>query len=205
MLAWSAVRSLLRAQVFTNTPTNEAPCTYACEICPSKFCQKLSLTKHKQLHASGVLVGICTECGKNFKSTKSLVHHFKWHNTEKVHACQLCPARFTRKFVLERHLLTHKGEKPYKCSACGRNYSSNTNLTRHIQRVHTDTVGATMFSTDCRVEIITPDSPFSTEPQEDSDINETGPSAAAFGNKTSVMPHTSRTEISVEIKDGGAG
>ncbi|KAL3194440.1 hypothetical protein MRX96_046069 [Rhipicephalus microplus] len=148
MLAWSAVRSLLQAQVFTNTPTNEAPCTYACEICPSKFCQKLSLTKHKQLHASGVLVGICTECGKNFKSTKSLVHHFKWHNTEKVHACQLCPAR---------------------------------------------------------LEIITPDNPFATEPQEDSGINETGPCAAAFGNKTSVMPHTSRTEISVEIKDGGAG
>ncbi|XP_049274939.1 zinc finger protein OZF isoform X4 [Rhipicephalus sanguineus] len=178
---------------------------YACQVCPSKFRQKASLEKHKQLHASGVQMLPCPECGITFKAMKYLMDHSKWHNMEKPHLCHLCPARFPRKSFLERHLFTHKGEKPYKCSVCERLYSRIEDLNKHMRRVHMDGVGAAVSSTDSKVEVIMPSNPIATEPREDADMNEAGPSTVACGRSTSVMPQTSRTEISGGIKDSNPG
>uniref|UniRef100_A0A131YLU2 KRAB domain-containing zinc finger protein n=1 Tax=Rhipicephalus appendiculatus TaxID=34631 RepID=A0A131YLU2_RHIAP len=181
---------------------------YACEICPSKFRKKESLKKHKQLHANGVKMLHCPKCSIAFKAMKYLLNHLKWHNTEdRQHLCHLCPARFTQKLFLERHLFTHRGEKPYKCCVCERLYTRNADLIKHMRHVHMDGVWATVSSTDSRVEIMMPSHPLTTEPREDTNINETGTSAAALHLAASplVMPQTSRTEISEGIKDSEAG
>lgn len=182
--------------------TGEMP--YACQICPSKFCRKASLVKHKQLHAAGVQVGICAECGKSFKSMKSLLNHLKWHNMEKPHSCHLCPARFTKKSNLEKHVFTHKGEKPYKCPLCERLFSTSANVKMHMHRIHSG-VEATVASTDSMAGVATPSKPLVTEPREDADMNEAGPSTVACGRSTSVMPQTSGTEISGDITNSHPG
>ncbi|XP_049274998.1 zinc finger protein 883 isoform X2 [Rhipicephalus sanguineus] len=108
---------------------------YACQMCPSRFCAKVTLDRHVKLHASGVKMCHCPECGKAFKHMRALQEHLKWHSIEKPHPCHLCPARFARKSHLESHVVTHTGEK-LECPMCERLYSRHADLKRHMCQKH---------------------------------------------------------------------
>ncbi|KAL1423677.1 hypothetical protein MTO96_021047 [Rhipicephalus appendiculatus] len=155
--------------------TGEMP--YACQMCPSKFCKKESFDRHMQLHASGVDMWHCLECGKNFTKLTSLLTHLKWHKMEKPHPCQLCPARFEKKCYLEIHMLTHTGEKPHKCTVCERHFSRPSEVRRHMRNIH-DRAKITTASTVSKTEITMPSNTLTSLHPEDADMNEKEPAEA---------------------------
>lgn len=139
--------------------TGEKP--YACEMCPSKFFRKDDLGRHMQLHESGVDMCNCMECGKAFKSEKSMLQHIKWHRAEKPYACHLCPARFAEEKLLEYHMSMHRSEYiigiPYV----------------NAQEYHMSTQKSAVGSTDSTMEIMMPSNSSTFLPAEDVKTNQT--------------------------------
>ncbi|KAL3223339.1 hypothetical protein MRX96_049824, partial [Rhipicephalus microplus] len=84
---------------------------FKCEQCPSTFCKKVSLKRHKEFHERGVNRYHCQECGRTFLLKKSLQRHQRSHMLERPFACRLCPAKFFRKHHWETHMLGHTDKK----------------------------------------------------------------------------------------------
>ncbi|KAH7935109.1 hypothetical protein HPB52_004353 [Rhipicephalus sanguineus] len=173
--------------------TGEMP--YACQVCPSKFRMKVSLDRHKQLHARGVEMCHCPECGKTFERMRSLQQHLKWHKTERPYPCHLCPAKFTQKCHLKSHLLAHMGEKEHKCPLCEKRYSRRPPLHKHMRRMHRG-VESTVSCTGSSSEITTSNS-LATLPPEDVKTNQTSLADEALDS--------SSTESSRDITDIKSG
>ncbi|KAL1469197.1 hypothetical protein MTO96_004911 [Rhipicephalus appendiculatus] len=151
---------------------------YACQMCPSKFRKKESFERHMQLHASGVDMWHCLECGKNFTKLTSLLRHLKWHKMEKPHPCHLCPTRFENKHQLEIHMLTHTGEKPHECPVCKRRFSRSSEVKRHMRNIH-DRAKITTASTVSKAEITMPSNTLTSLHPENAGTNEKEPAEAA--------------------------
>ncbi|XP_059521618.1 zinc finger protein 551-like isoform X10 [Myotis daubentonii] len=78
----------------------------------------------------------CTDCGKLFRESSSLIKHWRVHTGEKPYVCGDCGKSFSQKSGLNSHQRTHTGEKPYVCCDCGKSFNQKCNLNCH-QRIHT--------------------------------------------------------------------
>ncbi|NXG03067.1 ZN708 protein, partial [Sakesphorus luctuosus] len=58
----------------------------------------------------------CSECGKGFNQSSTLVRHRSIHSAERPYKCDECGKGFTHSFHLTRHQRSHHEQgKPHKC------------------------------------------------------------------------------------------
>ncbi|EPQ01426.1 Zinc finger protein interacting with ribonucleoprotein K [Myotis brandtii] len=108
---------------------------YECTDCGKFFRESSSLIQHRRVH-TGEKPYECTDCGKFFRQCSTLTQHKRVHTGEKPYVCGDCGRSFRHKCGLNSHRRTHTGEKPYVCGDCGRSFSQKCSPNSH-QRVHT--------------------------------------------------------------------
>ncbi|XP_014386190.1 PREDICTED: zinc finger protein 530-like [Myotis brandtii] len=108
---------------------------YECTDCGKFFRESSSLIQHRRVH-TGEKPYECTDCGKLFRQCSTLTQHKRVHTGEKPYVCGDYGKSFRHKCGLNSHRRTHTGEKPYVCGDCGRSFSQKCSLNSH-QRVHT--------------------------------------------------------------------
>ncbi|XP_044153733.1 oocyte zinc finger protein XlCOF7.1-like isoform X2 [Bufo gargarizans] len=108
---------------------------YNCSECGKSFKRSLSLVEHMQLH-TGEKTFTCLDCGQSFTQRSAYVTHYKVHQAGKLHFCFECGKSFRTKADLTTHQRIHMGETPFPCPECGENFTRRANLVRH-QRIHT--------------------------------------------------------------------
>ncbi|XP_069092983.1 putative zinc finger protein 735 isoform X2 [Pleurodeles waltl] len=99
-------------------------------------CEK-SLPKSKKKHTDWEERPYkCTECGKSFRKSQTLMIHQRVHTGEKPYPCSKCGKHFRQLAHLVKHQRMHLGEKPYICNICERRFIDSSHLKRH-QKIHT--------------------------------------------------------------------
>ena len=100
---------------------------------------------------------VCVDCGKSYKTMKSLAVHRKSHTglrpyschksfvrkdimqeharghdpTQPNYVCQECGMGFARRFSLQAHIFHHNPDNRFKCSLCQKSHLTRSNLRRH--------------------------------------------------------------------------
>ncbi|GIY57575.1 hypothetical protein CDAR_623311 [Caerostris darwini] len=133
---------------------------HACDICNQGFKTKSSLTKHKKLHAKGVINEnsdieieleipttktsvkvnglsesvMCKVCYKILKTSKSLRKHVMTQHSNKTYICQICDTRFSKFRDFKKHCKAHTNSKPklLSCPSCKKQFMFKRSLTNHI-------------------------------------------------------------------------
>lgn len=118
------------------------PNKYLCEICGALFESKMKFKYHKETH----LHLTCKQCGREFRSTRSLQNHMKNHsNDEGQFKCAECGKSFLELDNLKNHLAVHgmiTSLEWFECQICQKIFSKDKSLKRHlkIHRVKTEYV-----------------------------------------------------------------
>ena len=76
---------------------------------------------------------ICTDCGKRFVLSCSLLSHQRSHLGPKPFGCDVCGKEFARGSDLVKHLRVHTGEKPYLCPECGKGFADSSARVKHLR------------------------------------------------------------------------
>ncbi|XP_036167378.1 zinc finger protein 256-like isoform X2 [Myotis myotis] len=108
---------------------------YGCTDCGKLFRESSSLIKHWRVH-TGEKPYVCRDCGKSFSRKCNLNCHQRIHTGVKSYVCGDCGKSFIQKGNLNSHRRTHTGEKSYVCRDCGKSFNRKSNLNCH-QRIHT--------------------------------------------------------------------
>ena len=77
----------------------------------------------------------CVECGKEYKTKKTLEFHFKCNHLPKTHICETCGAKFPTETLLGSHRSSHQTDPKYfeySCTICQRRFKSKKNLLNHL-------------------------------------------------------------------------
>ncbi|NXN96810.1 ZNF34 protein, partial [Rhinopomastus cyanomelas] len=54
----------------------------------------------------------CSDCGRSFSHSSTLILHIRTHTGEKLYPCTECGKSFTTSSTYIQHCLIHTGEKP---------------------------------------------------------------------------------------------
>ncbi|XP_046536822.1 zinc finger protein 211-like [Equus quagga] len=108
--------------------------SHQCSECGKSFSQSYSLIQHYRIH-TGARPYKCSECGKAFSYKFRLVQHLQIHTRVKPYECGECRKSFSYSSTLIKHQRVHTGARPYKCGECGNSFSQSSNLIQH-QKIH---------------------------------------------------------------------
>ncbi|XP_004587197.1 zinc finger protein 48 [Ochotona princeps] len=103
---------------------------YICTDCGKRFVLSCSLLSHQRSHL-GPKPFACDVCGKEFARGSDLVKHLRVHTGEKPYLCPECGKGFADSSARVKHLRTHSGERPHACPECDRTFSLSSTLLRH--------------------------------------------------------------------------
>jgi uncharacterized C2H2 Zn-finger protein len=110
---------------------------HICRIC-NQFVPVGQLAQHNHENHSTVSDLTCTECGKLFKSKRSLFGHRKEKHSGvmEVHTCPECGKTFGRKSNLKAHRESLHYGKKFPCVHCDRIFTNRSSMNQHIKKTH---------------------------------------------------------------------
>ena len=89
---------------------------------------------------------MCSHCGRQFSSKRSLSTHKMVHQQSEF-PCDMCSYVGSTSYYLNKHKLTHRKDQKYSCSSCSYETYNPDGLKRHIKNMHV--VGKVRYS--CRM------------------------------------------------------
>ncbi|XP_074651187.1 uncharacterized protein LOC141905957 isoform X2 [Tubulanus polymorphus] len=107
---------------------------FVCQTCSKSFAFRTDLEEHE---SSCRDCFTCEDCGKLYKTAKSLSFHQRIHRGEGFQ-CKECDKVFPRREYLKDHMRIHTGEVPYKCSECSAMFRSRSHRTKHMRTKHSN-------------------------------------------------------------------
>ena len=110
---------------------------HICRIC-NQFVPVGQLTAHNHENHSTVSDLTCQDCGKLFKSKRSLFGHRKEKHSGvmEVHTCPECGKTFGRKSNLKAHRESLHYGKKFPCVHCDRIFTNRSSMNQHIKKTH---------------------------------------------------------------------
>ena len=110
---------------------------HICRIC-NQFVPVGQLAAHNHENHSTVSDLTCTDCGKLFKSKRSLFGHRKEKHSGvmEVHTCPECGKTFGRKSNLKAHRESLHYGKKFPCIHCDRIFTNRSSMNQHIKKTH---------------------------------------------------------------------
>ncbi len=111
---------------------------HICRLC-NQIIQQSEIATHNQQHHGAVGELTCGDCGKVFKSKRSLFGHRKEKHSgvTEVHHCPECGKSFGRKSNLKAHRESLHYGKKFPCSYCERIFTNRSSMNQHIKKTHT--------------------------------------------------------------------
>ncbi len=110
---------------------------HICRLC-SQFVALSDIGEHNRLNHGHVSDLTCLDCGKLFKSKRSLFGHRKEKHSgvTEVHHCPECGKSFGRKSNLKAHRESLHYGKKFPCSHCERVFTNRSSMNQHIKKTH---------------------------------------------------------------------
>lgn len=110
---------------------------HVCRIC-NQFVTLESLATHNAQAHGHIRDLTCLDCGKVFKSKRSLFGHRKEKHSGmlEVHTCPECGKSFGRKSNLKAHRESLHYGKKFPCIHCDRIFTNRSSMNQHIKKTH---------------------------------------------------------------------
>ncbi len=110
---------------------------HICRIC-NQFVPVGDIAEHNHEHHGAVSELTCIDCGKIFKSKRSLFGHRKEKHSgvTEVHSCPECGKSFGRKSNLKAHRESLHYGKKFPCQLCDRIFTNRSSMNQHIKKTH---------------------------------------------------------------------
>ena len=125
-----------------STPAKGPPSAnefHICRIC-NQIVQLNTLAEHNAQAHGHIRDLTCMDCGKLFKSKRSLFGHRKEKHSGmlEVHSCPECGKSFGRKSNLKAHRESLHYGKKFPCCYCERIFTNRSSMNQHIKKTHVE-------------------------------------------------------------------
>jgi len=112
---------------------------HICRIC-NQIVQLNQLAEHNAQAHGHIRDLTCMDCGKLFKSKRSLFGHRKEKHSGmlEVHSCPECGKAFGRKSNLKAHRESLHYGKKFPCCYCERIFTNRSSMNQHIKKTHVE-------------------------------------------------------------------
>lgn len=121
-----------------HTEGGGTPKKVQCSHCDKFFANETSMKKHlSRLNRTGEKF-ICTECGHESPNRTAMRGHMARNHdpNRRTFVCTTCGKQFKTMKTLTEHNAVHTGETLYKCLFCPKQFNSNANKYSHQKRIH---------------------------------------------------------------------